>query len=126
CYPKGKTGTSYSIPGSVTSIGDYAFYWCTSLTSINIPEGATSIGCSAFSSCTSLISINIPENVTSIGDHAFSSCSNLTSITFSDTSTWYITTSETNWINKTGGLELIMTDASTSTISFTSYYLYKL
>lgn len=40
--------------GSVTSIGDDAFQWCTSLTSITIPDSVTSIGSGAFYYCTSL------------------------------------------------------------------------
>ncbi|HCS94195.1 MAG TPA: hypothetical protein DIV38_00465 [Clostridiales bacterium] len=41
----------------VTSIGDYAFYGCTSLTSIEIPASVTSIGESTFSNCSSLKTI---------------------------------------------------------------------
>ena len=79
-YPSGKGQTAYIIPNSVTSIGEYAFYYCQSLRSIMIPEGVESIGDSAFSSCSNLTSINIPSSVTSIGNFAFSHCSNLTSI----------------------------------------------
>ena len=70
-----------SIPSSVTSIGEYAFYGCTGLTSISIPSSITSIDDNAFSYCTGLTSISIPSSVTSIGDYAFSSCTGLTSIT---------------------------------------------
>ena len=70
--------------GSVTSIGNYAFYNCSSLTSIVISVGVTSIGYKAFYNCSSLTSITIPEGVTSIGDYAFSYCSSLTSITIPD------------------------------------------
>ena len=56
------------------SIGDRAFYNCTSLTSIEIPESVTSIGSSVFYNCTSLTSIEIPESVTSIGNSAFNNC----------------------------------------------------
>jgi hypothetical protein len=81
-YPAGKTGDNYTIPDGVTSIGDEAFYSCTSLTSITIPDSVTSIGDFAFENCTSLTSIAIPDSVTSIGDYAFYSCTSLTSITF--------------------------------------------
>ncbi|MDO4995493.1 MAG: leucine-rich repeat domain-containing protein, partial [Bacteroidales bacterium] len=43
-----------TIPGSVTSIGDYAFYGCSGLTSITIPSSVTSIGSDAFSGCNNL------------------------------------------------------------------------
>ena len=91
------------IPNSVTSIGDYAFSYCTSLTSVTIPNSVTSIGRKAFSNtsltsitipnsvtsieegtfyhCTSLTSITIPNSVTSIGGYAFQYCSSLTSVT---------------------------------------------
>ena len=69
------------IPNGVTSIENYAFYSCSSLTSITIPNSVTSIGYSSFSDCSSLTSITIPNSVTSIGGSAFSNCSSLTSLT---------------------------------------------
>ena len=72
--------TNVIIPNSVTSIGDYAFYGCSSLTSIDIPNSVTSIGGSAFRDCSSLTSIEIPNSVTSIGDYAFYGCG-ITSVT---------------------------------------------
>ena len=75
------------IPNSVTSIGERAFYDCSSLTSITIPDGVTSIGESAFAYCTGLTSITIPDSVTSIGSEAFFGCSSLTSITILDSVT---------------------------------------
>ena len=65
---------TYDIPSSVTSIGDWAFYDCSSLTSINIPNSVTSIGTFAFYGCSALTSITIPNSVTSIGSYAFSDC----------------------------------------------------
>ena len=75
------TQTSYSIPDSVTSIGDYAFENCSSLTTLTIPNSVTSIGNCSFAGCSSLTSLTIPNSVTSIGDSAFSSCESLTSLT---------------------------------------------
>ena len=72
--------TNYTIPNSVTIIGDHAFSDCGSLTSINIPNSITTIGNLAFSGCNSLTSINIPNSVTMIGNSAFAWCDSLTSI----------------------------------------------
>ena len=75
------------VDGSVTSIGDYAFEYCSGLTSITIPNGVTSIGGSAFSGCKGLVSIIIPDGVTSIGYSAFEGCSKLTSVTIGNSVT---------------------------------------
>ena len=77
----GKKTGEFTIPDSVTSIGDSAFEDCESLTSVTIPDSVTSIGDSAFFGCTSLTSVTIPDSVTSIGNNAFIHCSNLTSVT---------------------------------------------
>ena len=106
-YPIGNERTEYTIPDSVTSIGNFAFYNCSSLTSITIPDSVASIGNSAFYNCSSLTNIKlpdvidiisgntfrdcssllniiIPDSVTSIKECAFYNCSNLTSITIPD------------------------------------------
>ena len=70
-YPEGKTGATYTIPDSVTSIGELAFYDCLSLTSITIPDGVTSIGERAFSNCTSLTSITFLGTAPTVGFFAF-------------------------------------------------------
>ena len=79
--------TSIEIPDSVTSIGDGAFAWCGKLTSIQIPNSVTSIGSCAFEWCSKLTSIEIPDSVTSIGDSAFNKCRSLTSIEIPDSVT---------------------------------------
>lgn len=63
--------TSVTIPSSVKSIGENAFYGCTRLESITLPEGLEVIGAEAFRYCNSLKKIEIPASVTSIGDLAF-------------------------------------------------------
>ncbi len=86
-YAKDKKQPQYTVPDSVTSIGDEAFSECIGLTSINIPIGVTSIGRSAFEDCTGLPDIIIPDGVTSLGWHVFSGCTRLTSITIPDSVT---------------------------------------
>lgn len=102
---------SVTIPSTVTTIGEYAFYYneslktvtfadnnkCTSIGNyafstcaieeITLPEGASAgytIGTSAFSSCKKLISVTIPHNVTQIGNNAFNYCNSLANVTFED------------------------------------------
>ena len=53
-----------TIPEGVTTIGEDAFYDCSSLKSIDIPDSVTSIEFCAFASCSSLQSIDIPNSVT--------------------------------------------------------------
>ena len=79
-YARANTEPSYTIPKGVTSIGDYAFRDCSSLTSISIPERVTEIGWGAFEGCNNLTSISIPAGVTSIGYYTFRDCSSLTSV----------------------------------------------
>jgi len=69
--------TLITIPDSVTSIGDAAFYSCVGLTSVTIGNSVASIGLSAFYGCTSLASVNIPSSVKDIGASAFAFSNNL-------------------------------------------------
>jgi len=78
-YPGGKAG-AYTIPNSVTGIGDSAFYDCTSLTSVTIPDSLTTIGDNAFLGCWRLTGVIIPNSVTNLGAEAFA-LSGLTTVT---------------------------------------------
>ena len=73
--------TDLIIPEGVSSIGNYAFEYCSSLTSVTLPEGVSSIGNYAFCDCSSLTSVTLPEGITSIGNNAFYYCNSLTSVT---------------------------------------------
>ena len=75
----GRVG-SYTVPNSVTNIGDGAFYQCAKLTGITIPEGFTSIPGAEFAYCSSLTSITVPNSVTNIGWAAFYACTSLTNV----------------------------------------------
>ncbi len=70
----------FTIPSSVTSIGEKALYWCTYLENIVIPNTVTTIGAWAFSFCYNLKSITIPASVTSIAWGAFSYCQKLVEV----------------------------------------------
>lgn len=70
------------IPSSVENIGDYAFSGCSDLDNVvfKTPVNLNSIGNGAFYNCTSLQSVNLPNNVTNIGSEMFAYCNNLTSV----------------------------------------------
>ena len=73
-----------TIPNTITSIGDWAFRGCSSLTSITIPNSVNSIGEYAFYECKSLTSITIPNSITEIKQYTFSSCNALNTITLGE------------------------------------------
>lgn len=73
-YKFGRNIRSVTIPQSVTSISDHAFYYCTALTEITIPQSVTFMGDRAFTGCAKLNSLTIDDAAISIGDWAFAEC----------------------------------------------------
>ena len=120
--PKNLQG-SIAIPASVTSIGEYAFSYCSGLTSITIPDSVTSIGEKAFYNCSGLTSVTIGSGVTSIGEYAFSYCSGLTSITIPDSVT---SIGEKAFYNCSGLTSVTIGSGVTSIGEYAFYICYKL
>ena len=71
---------SITIPASVQSIGEYAFWYCTNLEKVVIKGQLSEIGICTFEECASLKSIELPDSVKSIGMYAFSGCTSLESV----------------------------------------------
>lgn len=73
--------TTFSIPESVTHIGDYAYTECTGLTSVTIPNTVKYVGTGAFMDCTNLTAVTIPDSLESIGEGStFQRCTSLTKV----------------------------------------------
>ena len=79
--------STITFPSSLTSIGDYTFISCSNLSTITLPSTLTSIGLLTFDSCTSLSTITFPSSLTSIGLGTFQRCTSLSTITFSSSLT---------------------------------------
>ena len=91
-YPGKKTGAC-RVPDGVTSIGEGAFFGCSSLTSVTIPDSVKAIGEKAFDECFSMTNAYLGGGVTSIGDNAFHDCESLVSVTIPRSVTsigWYV------------------------------------
>ncbi len=73
--------TKLIIRGSVSNIGEYAFYNCTALKLVTISAPVTHIGQGAFAICSALTDISLPDTVNSIDSYAFSHCTSLTHFT---------------------------------------------
>ncbi|QVK16961.1 leucine-rich repeat protein [Mycoplasmatota bacterium] len=82
-YPEGKSETTYTIPDSVTTIGDSAFLGAKSLKSITIPKSVIKLGSMAFKGASSLTTVIFEKGsqLTTIGDSAFLEAKSLTTIT---------------------------------------------
>ena len=70
-----------TLPNTVTTLGDYAFTNCQSLTSVKLSYNLKRVGNETFSGCESLTGVKIPWGVTSLGAALFSGCTNLGIIT---------------------------------------------
>ena len=73
--------TSITLPESVRTISNTAFYNCESLAEVELPEGVSYIGYQSFAYCTSITDMTLPDSLTSIGSNAFYGCNALASIT---------------------------------------------
>ena len=97
---KNKRFTSYVLPNTVVSIGN--FFAGSPLTSFTMSESQTETG--VFNGCTSLSSITIPASVTTINNNAFNGCSGLKSLTFNSnnvisigTNAFYLAFASSGW-----------------------------
>jgi hypothetical protein len=73
---------SVTFPSNVTEIGIGAFEACTGLTNVVIGSGVTSIGIDAFAECEGLTNVIVSKAVKNVDDGAFALCSNVTSVIF--------------------------------------------
>ena len=107
----GTQSGEYTIPDSVTSIGDSAFHGCSGLTSVTMGNCVTEIGKHAFKNCSSLTSVTMPDSVTLISEGAFYDCENLTDIAYKGTkSQWYSISKGEDWKAKIGNYTVHCTD----------------
>ena len=75
--------TSVIFPEGLTTIGDYAFNYCTNLQTVQLPESLTTIGQFAFANCDHLSQLTLPGGLQVLGSYAFSS-TGLRSVTISE------------------------------------------
>lgn len=70
-----------TIPSTVTTLGDYAFFNNDSITSVDVPSTVTSIGAYAFAECANLMNVNLPDGLTTINNYTFYQCTKLRIVT---------------------------------------------
>ena len=73
------------LPSGLDAIADYMFYGCPSLVELTLPKKPDVIGAFAFGECRSLTEIVLPQTVRSMGRYAFYNCRSLQSMTFRGT-----------------------------------------
>ena len=105
------------IKEGVTSIGDFAFVYCESLTSITFATTVNRIGMNAFESCIVLASVTIPDGVTCIEECTFDYCLALNSVNIPDS----VTTVNSYAFNFCKNLTEITIPASVTMIGFGTF-----
>lgn len=108
-YPAGNAATTYTVPASVTSIGEYAFFSCDSLVSVTIGGNVTTIGPDAFAYCTKLVSLNFLGNAPSTDPNAFDG-NNSSGYIYA---TIYYMSGATGWTSPFQGLPAVMISVQT-------------
>ena len=67
-YPRGKPGTSYTVPSGVTRLEESSFDKVDALTSVTLPNGLKYIARYVFNDCPNLATLNLPSSLEFIGD----------------------------------------------------------
>ncbi len=75
-----KNITGVTLPDSLKTVGEYAFYACNGMTKLDLGSGVEVIDDNAFENCGRLSSVTIPDSVYEIAIYAFKGCSNLTEV----------------------------------------------
>ncbi len=75
-----KNLTEAQLPYTLKTIGQRAFYNCSSINRITIPDGVETIEAGAFNSCINMLRIDLSQSLTTIGDSAFMNLPNLTAV----------------------------------------------
>lgn len=70
-----------SSESALRQVGDYAFYYNSSLWEIRFPEGVTDVGQRALAECISLCYLDLPSTLTTVGERAFYNCTSLKEVT---------------------------------------------
>lgn len=70
------------VEEGVTSLGEYIFWDCSSLTEVKLPNSLTTLRKECFKHCTALKSIILPDNISMIDESAFEECNALETVTF--------------------------------------------
>jgi hypothetical protein len=79
CYPQGKTSDSFTLPDTITTIGEYAFY-NSQLNNIKMGSGVTKVYANAFAASAKLTNIELSPKLSQLYDRAFANCANLASV----------------------------------------------
>lgn len=95
----------------MTSIGNYAFIWCSGLTSVTIPDSVTDIGDKAFGCCSGLTSVIFGSGTASIGGSVFQECSNCSIFDFRRTASVPTLASVDAFYNTPSVKEIIVPDS---------------
>lgn len=116
-YPSGRSGSSFTVPAGVTTIGKYAFEDSTKLRNIILPSRLTTISYYAFAFCYNLETITIPASVTYISSYVFYNCYNMETAVFENTNGWSV--------SKNGvTTDVVVTDTAANAQNFRYEYLF--